>query len=158
MTGPSPFAVLEDAFRLLGTQPHPLSLDSRQLGYQLPHRQIPIVELRSILTRPTTTSDLQDDVIELVLDRMQDQRATWIVVLGGLLLPGLRRLRDQLITSDQRLPSDIEAELLTRLLAATRRPPRDARRFAMHLLRLAQASQAKDRRLDRICEPADRHT
>ncbi len=140
MTGPSPFTVLEDAFRLLGAQPCPLAMDGRQLGHGLPCRQIPIVELRSILTAPTASSDLQHHLIGAVLCRMHQHPATWVVVLGGLLLPGLRCVADQMTALDQRPASEVETELLWRLLTATRRSSRHAHRFAVSLLQLAPAS------------------
>jgi hypothetical protein len=154
MTAPSPFAVLEDTFGLLSTGPHPLGVDGRRLGGGVPCRQVPIAELRAIVTRPTASSDLQQRVIEAVLDCMAQQPATWVVVLGGLLLPALRCLADRMTASgDQRLGIEVEAELLARLLMATRRPPRDTHRFAMHLLGLAQASAAQKRHAAR---PVDR--
>jgi len=145
MTGPSPFTALEETFRLLGAEPHPLTIDGRRLGRGLPCRQIPILELRWILTRPSAASDLQGQVIEAVLGGMRQQPATWVVVLGGLLLPALRCLAQQIAVSrDAGLAIDVEAELLSRLLTATRRPPCDTHRFAMHLLQLAQTSRAAD--------------
>ena len=97
-------------------------------------RQIPIPELRALVTAPDASSGLQHQVIDIVLDLMRHQRATWVVVLGGLLLPGLRRLADQLTAADQRRTDEVEAELLAHLLMATRRPPHQAHRFAMQLL------------------------
>jgi hypothetical protein len=156
MTEPSPFAVLEDTFQLLGAEPAPLAVDGQQLGHGLPCRQIPIAEVRALLTRPTASSELHDQGIEAVLGRMRQQRAAWVVALSGLVLPGLRCLAEQMTTShDQRLPLDVEAALLSRLLAATRRPPPAAHRLARHLLQLAQASHARTCEAARIARPDD---
>jgi hypothetical protein len=139
ITASTPFALLEDTFQLLGAPPHPLAVDGEQLGHGLPRRQISILELRVLVTAPAASGDLQRTVIGAVLDRIHRQRATWVVVLGGLLLPGLQCLAEQLTISAQRRADEIEAELLTCLLTATHRPPHQAHRFAMYLLHLQQA-------------------
>jgi hypothetical protein len=69
----------------------------------LPRRQFPIAELRRVLTQPSTRGELHDRVIGLALGHMRQQRATWMVVLGGLVLPGLRCRAEHLrVCDDQR--------------------------------------------------------
>jgi hypothetical protein len=139
MAGWSPFAVLDQTFALLGAEPHPLAVDGRQLGHGAPARQVPIGDLRSLLLDPTAGSDLQARVIEVVVGRLQQNRDPWVVVLGGPLLPALRHLARQATPPTARAAAlRIEAELLSRLLLATRRPPHDTCRFAMHLLQQAR--------------------
>jgi hypothetical protein len=139
MTGSSPFTVLEMTFAMLSAEPRPLAIDGRRLGLGLPARQIPIGELRSIVVHPTASPDLQGKIIEVVIGHLQQERDLWVVVLGGLLLPGMRRLAEQLLVSGERAPRfHVEAELLSRLLLVIRCPPNDTRRYAMHLLGLAR--------------------
>jgi hypothetical protein len=139
MARPSPFAVLEQSFALLGTDPHPLAVDGRQLGHGAPARQLPIGDLRSILVDPAAAADLHARIIAVVVGQLQQDRDPWVVVLGGLLLPAMRRLADQAVPCTGRAAAlHVEAELLSRLLGATRRPPHDTRRFAMHLLQQAR--------------------
>jgi hypothetical protein len=90
MTRPPPFTVLEETFRLQSAEPHPLVVDGRQLGHGVPRRQVPIVDLRWIVTRPTASSDLHDRVIKVVPGRIRQHRAAWVAVLGGLVLRGPR--------------------------------------------------------------------
>jgi hypothetical protein len=135
MVQPSPFAALETSFRLLSQHPYPVAVDGRQLGHGAPARQIPISELRSIALHPATSPDLQDTVLDTVIAGLQQEPATWIVVLGGILLPSMRCLAERTaIASGEMSMRGIEAELLWRLAAATHRPPTATRRFAMHLL------------------------
>jgi hypothetical protein len=141
MAGLSPFTTLEQTFGLLGAEPHPLAVDGRRLGPGLPARPIPLGELRSIVSHPTTSYDLQIRVLEAVIDNLRQEQAVWVVALGGLLLPGMRRLASHMTPSPRRAPAShqVEAELLSRLLFAARRQPRDTRRFALYLLELARS-------------------
>jgi hypothetical protein len=151
MIGPSPFTVLEQTFRLLGAEPDPVALDGRRLGHGLPYRQIPILEVRRIVTRPTTASDLQDHIVSEVLGRLSQQPATWVVVLGGLLLPALRcRASDLLACDPRRCAFQVEAELLSGVRWAMGQPSRVAHRFAMKPL-LQHPSSAESERLR--CRP-----
>lgn len=139
MAASSPFTVLEEAFALLSAEPHRLTIDGRQLGPGLPTRQIPISELRSIVVDPAAATDLQERIIQAVIDRLQQERDSWVVVLGGLLLPGLRRLADEAEQGAGQSPTcNVEVELLSRFLFATLRPPPDTHRFAMCVLQLAR--------------------
>ena len=139
MRGSSPFTILEQTFGLLSAEPYPLAIDGGQLGTGVPARQFPIGELRSIVVDPGASQDLKAAIIETVVSHLRQERATWVVVLGGLLLPAMRRLADQIPPCRGQAPAGhIEAELLSRLLLATRRPPPDTQRFAMRLLEHAR--------------------
>jgi hypothetical protein len=136
MAHPSPFASLEAAFRLLSRQSCPLAIDGRQLGHGAPARQIPASELRSIALHPAASRDLQGTVLDAVIAGLQQEPATWTVVLGGILLPSMRCLAERIsIGADGQMSMlEIEAELLRRFAAVTRRPPAAIRRFVMQLL------------------------
>lgn len=133
----SPFAALELAFRLLSEEPCPVAIDGRQLGHGAPARQIPIGELRTITLHPAASRDLQSRVLDAMISRLQQDQATWTVVLGGIPLPSRRCLAERTASSTggQMSTLGIEAELLWRLAGATRGSPAATRRFAMHLLR-----------------------
>ena len=143
MTTPSPFAALETTFRLLGAEPFPVAVDGQQLGYGLPCRQIPVTELRCLLTQPSASDQLHDRVIEAVLERIPQQRATRVAVLGGLVLPGLRCQAGYLAASKHEPGFAVEAALLWQLAGALRRGPRDVHHLARELLQLAQACRAR---------------
>jgi hypothetical protein len=135
MTRPSPFAALETTFRLLSQPPRPVAINGRRLGHGVPDRPIPISELRAIALHPAATHDLQSAILEVIIDGLPQDPATWIVVLGGILLPGMRCLAERLaVDGGEGSRLRVEAELLWRLAAATRRPPAATRRFAMCLL------------------------
>jgi len=135
MTRPSPFAVLETTFRLLSQPPHPVAINGRQLGHGAPARPIPISELRAIALHPAATHDLQSAILEVVIAGLPQDPATWSVVLGGILLPGMRCLAERLtVGGGEGSRLRVEAELLWRLAAATRRPSAATRQFAMCLL------------------------
>jgi hypothetical protein len=136
MARPSPFAELEITFRLLSQQPCPVAVDGRQLGPGAPGRPIPISELPSIALHPAASHQLRDSVLDMVIAGLQQpDRATWVVVLGAILLPSMRRLAESIAANvGETSTVDVEAELLWRLVAATRRSHAATRQFAMHLL------------------------
>jgi hypothetical protein len=132
----SPFAALEAAFRLLSEEPRPVAIDGRQLGHGAPARQIPVGELRTITLHPAASRDLQSRVLDAVITCLQQDQATWTVVLGGILLPSMRQVAERTAscTSGQMSRLGIEAELLWRFAGARRGSPAAMRRFAIHLL------------------------
>jgi hypothetical protein len=146
MPHPSPFAALETSFRLLSRPPHPITVDGRQVGHGAPARPIPIDELPAIALHPAATHDLQSAILNVVIAGLRQDPATWAVVLGGILLPSMRCLAERL-DADSAVGSSLrlEAELLWRLAAATRRPPADTHRFAMCLLTCAWRRDAAGR-------------
>lgn len=115
---PSPLDVLDDAFRLLVTGPDPLSLDGQAVGHGLPRRSIPLDELRSILLHPSCGFAARDAVVAELVTRAQSGQAAWKVGLAGVLLPGLRRTAGRLARDYPGETADIDAEVLTGLLAA----------------------------------------
>jgi hypothetical protein len=138
MPEPSPFAILERTFELLGGQPRPLVIEGWRLGAASSASRIPISELRSLVLDPQTPRELRRGIIDAVIDRLQHQRDPWVVVLGGLLLPGMRRLAGQVELASSQAPAvHSEVEVLLRFLIATHRCPHDTRRFALQLLDLA---------------------
>jgi hypothetical protein len=135
MTRPSPFAALETTFRLLSQPPYPVAINGRRLGSGAPDRPIPIGELRAIVLHPAASDDLRSSVLDEVIAGLPQDPATWIVVLGGILLPSMRCLAERLAADGYRGSRlRVEAELLWRLAAATRRPPAATHQFAMCLL------------------------
>jgi hypothetical protein len=141
MAEQTPFSILEQTFALLGAEPHPLTLDGRLLRPELPARPIPIGELRAIVWHPATSPDLQARIIQAVVDQLRSEDAAWIVVLAGLLLPGMQCLATHTTRSASQASAShrVQTDLLTRVLFASRRPPRDTRRFAVCLLELARS-------------------
>jgi hypothetical protein len=135
MAKTSPFAALETTFRLLSQPPHPVAINGGRLGRGALDRPIPISELRAIALHPAATDDLQTAILEVVIAGLPQDPATWTVVLGGILLPAMRRLAERLtVDGGEGSRLRVEAELLWRLAAATRQPPALTHRFAMSLL------------------------
>jgi hypothetical protein len=151
--GASPFACLEEAFRLLCAGPHPLALDGALIEERLPNRAIPFDELRARLLHPACSYATRDVALNAVLDRARAEGGAWLVGVAGLLLPGLRRAAKPLTRACPGKAADIEAEMLAGLLAAVAAAapgrPRPAarlvwaaRRAGERLLRAEHAEQA----------------
>jgi hypothetical protein len=114
----SPFAVLQRAFTLLTCDPHPLAIHGSEIGHGLPERLIGLGELRSRLLHPSCRYATRDAAVTLLLHRAQTEGGAWTVGLAGVLLPGLRRAAGPLVRACPGKTADIEAEMLTGLIAA----------------------------------------
>jgi hypothetical protein len=87
----SPFAVLQRAFTLLTSDPHPLAIHGSEVGHGLPDRLIGLGELRSRLLHPSCRYATRDAAVTLLLHRAQTEGGAWTVGLAGVLLPGQDR-------------------------------------------------------------------
>ena len=84
----------------------------------LPNRPISLVELRDILLGPTSSHATRDAALGLVLYNARSGGGDWMVGLGGILLPGLRRSAWPLSKSCPGKAADIESAMLAGLLVA----------------------------------------
>jgi hypothetical protein len=159
----SPFAAVEQAFRLLTTGPQPLALDG-SLVPGLPQRPVAFDELRARLRHPSCRYATRDAALNTVLDRARVDGGAWLVGLVGLLLPGLHRTAKPLVYACPGKTADIEAQMLAGLLEAIRASalgvPRPAarlvwaaRRAGERLVRSEQAEQAQPTGTPASCEP-----
>src|SRR6266511_297971 len=69
---PSPFDVLEAAFRLLTSGPEPVSLDGRVVGQGLPARPINLDELRQLLLHPSVGFAARDAAVAWLARHARD--------------------------------------------------------------------------------------
>lgn len=125
----SPFATLERAFALLTAGPRPLALDTSGIE-GLPDRAVPLGELRSRLLHPSTRYPTRDAAIAALVTRARTEGGAWTVGLAGVLLPGLRRALLPLVSACPGKGADLEAEMLTGLLAALAGIPAGRARLA----------------------------
>ncbi|MGX6606202.1 hypothetical protein ACWKSP_29375 [Micromonosporaceae bacterium Da 78-11] len=128
--GEQPFDVAATAFRLLTTGPGPLSVDGAALGGGLPARRIPLSELASILMHPSCGYPTSDRVWRLLISRARTEGPAWVVGAAGVALPGLRQAAYRL----RRYSGDVQAELLTAFVAASRTVKPGSARVAQRLL------------------------
>ena len=133
----SPFDTLEKAFDLLTTGPHPLALDGTAFE-GLPDREVALNELKAALLHASTPFAARDAVIGELVARAQAQGGRWTVGLAGVLLPGLRRAAWPLARACPAKAADIEAEMLSALLAAVARCEPGRARLAARLTWLAR--------------------
>ena len=110
--------MLDDAFRLLGADPEPLTLDGGDVGQGLPARPIPLVELRSMLLHPATGFAAQDAALGVLVARAQRGGGGWMVGLAGVLLPGLRRTAGRLARDFPGNTGDLDSEVLAGFVEA----------------------------------------
>ena len=149
----SPFDTLERTFALMATGPDPLALDGTGVA-GLPHRAIPLDELKARLLHPSTRFETRDAIVAELVTRAKADGGKWTVGLAGVLLPGLRGTVRALVQACPGKADDLEAEALAALLAAVARcepgRPRlaswlrwQARKGATRLLRAEMAERAR---------------
>jgi len=128
----SSFAALDAAFQLLCAGPNPLAIDGAAIGHGLPARAIPLTELNVLLQHPATSMALRQAVVDELFGKARQHRSAWTVGLGGVLLPGLRRIAVALAGghhghagSDAKHDrvADAELEVLRHFHAAIQQPP-----------------------------------
>ena len=117
------FPELEAAFGLLSTGWAPLGVQGRAVAAEWPDRLISVGELRARLLHPACPYPTRDRVLNTVLHLARNEGEPWLLVLVGLLLPGLRRSARALLLANPGLAADLEAELFTGLLTAIRTGP-----------------------------------
>jgi len=117
------FPELEAAFGLLSTGWAPLGVQGRAVAAQWPDRLISVGELRARLLHPACPYPTRDRVLNTVLHLARAEGEPWLLVLVGLLLPGLRRSARTLLLANPGLAADLEAEMFTGLLTAIRTGP-----------------------------------
>jgi DNA-directed RNA polymerase specialized sigma24 family protein len=116
----SPFDALEETFRLLSVGPRPLCLDGREVS-GLPAREIPLLELRSMLLHPSVAYPVRDAALGALVARAQAEGGRWSVGIAGVLLPGIRRAVFPLFEACPTKGADLEAEALCGFLGALAR-------------------------------------
>lgn len=128
--GEQPFDVAAIAFRLLTTGPGPLSVDGATLGGGLPARRIALSELAAILMHPSCGYTTSDRVWRLLISRSRTEGPAWVVGAAGVALPGLRQAAYRL----RHYSGDVQAELLTAFVAASRTVKPGGAKVAQRLL------------------------
>jgi DNA-directed RNA polymerase specialized sigma24 family protein len=116
----SPFDALEETFRLLSVGPRPLCLDGRDIA-GLPDRDIPLLELRSMLLHPSVAYPVRDAALGALVARAQAEGGRWSVGIAGVLLPGIRRAVFPLFEACPTKGADLEPEALCAFLGALAR-------------------------------------
>jgi hypothetical protein len=114
--GEQPFDVAANSFRLLTTGPEPLSIDGATFGGGLPARRIALSELAAILMHPSCGYATSDRVWRLLIEQARTGGPAWVVGAAGVAMPGLRQAAYRL----RHHSGDVQAELLTALVAALR--------------------------------------
>ncbi|WP_067510553.1 hypothetical protein [Actinoplanes sp. TFC3] len=128
--GEQPFDVAATAFRLLTTGHEPLSVDGAALGGGLPARRIALSELAAILMHPSCGYTTSDQVWRLLVERARTDGPAWVVGAVVVALPGLRQAAYRL----RHYSGDVQAELLTAVVAALRTLKLSGPRVAQRLL------------------------
>ncbi|WP_416968209.1 hypothetical protein [Streptomyces sp. 4F14] len=111
-----PLDTVRKRFALLVDGPAPLTVDGSRF-HGLPHRPVPLDELRALLLAPACPRLTRDAVWTHLVRRSRQDGALWVLACAGMALPALagvvRRLSD-------RFPgeaSDLQAEVVSGFLA-----------------------------------------
>ncbi|MFN2494913.1 MAG: hypothetical protein ABR608_03250 [Pseudonocardiaceae bacterium] len=113
----NPLDAAREAFAWLSAGDHPVTLDGRQCDH-LPHREIPVDELRDLLLQRSCPRRVWDQVWRHVISRARQEGATWTIVAVGLALPMLTPMASRLTNRYADDPTDIHAEVLRGFLTA----------------------------------------
>lgn len=114
----SPLNSADAAFRLLTQGPQPLAVDGRRIGGSLPHRRIPLDELKRLLLRPSTGVRTRDAAWAVLVTRARRCGPSWVIGAAGVAMPALRRAAGALARGYGGDPADIDAEVLAGFLEA----------------------------------------
>lgn len=115
----NPLDAAREAFAWLIAGEHPVAVDGRVFDH-LPHREIPVDELRDLLLRRSCPRRVWDQVWTHVVTRSRCEGGTWTIVAVGLALPMLTHMAAQLTDRYAGDPADIHAEILRGFLDALR--------------------------------------
>lgn len=139
----SPFTTIEAQFQALSDAG---ALDATTLGRD-DNQPVPLTVLRTMLLHPSVTWDERDRILDVVLTRARQQPDPWLLGVAGLLLPGLRSVRDRIEGTPSfaalRHPdfqNELQVELLTALMEAARNRGPGCPKVAHELLRAAAAA------------------
>jgi hypothetical protein len=110
-------AAADRAFELLTCEPHPLSLDCRDLP-GLPEADVALGELRGLLMRDETSRETRDAVWRRLVVHARGEPA-WRVAVVGMAMPGLRRMAGLLARGWHGDSSDRDSEMITGFLDRT---------------------------------------
>ncbi|GAA3745406.1 hypothetical protein HDA32_005117 [Spinactinospora alkalitolerans] len=113
----TPFSVLRRSFELLAREPGDPVLDVADVP-GAPQQTVGAAELGRWL--PHASSETADEVWRRMITRMRGGDAAWTVVAAGLALPGLYGARRPLRHGLGDEVADLEAEMLTALVAQMR--------------------------------------
>lgn len=132
----SALEMLASAFGLLTTGPRPLSVDGRVVGHGLPHRSIPLPELRAILLHPSTGRGARDAAWRYIIAHARGgsgsaagssngpggvSGAAWVVGAAGVALPMLRRMSADLVEGPRGEVGEVQAAVLAGFVEAVYR-------------------------------------
>lgn len=110
-----PLDTARESFVLLVSGPQPLSLDGRAFR-GLPHRPIPLDELRDRLLRHSCPRRTRDAVWAHLVRRSRREGATWTLACAGMALPALAGVARRLAEGFPDDPFDVHAEVLSGFL------------------------------------------
>jgi hypothetical protein len=108
-------AAADRAFELLTCEPHPLSLDCRDLP-DLPEADLALGELRGLLMRDETSLETRDAVWRRLVIRARSGEPAWRVAAVGMAMPGLRRMAGLLARGWHGDSGDRDSEMITGFL------------------------------------------
>ncbi|MEX3102604.1 MULTISPECIES: hypothetical protein [unclassified Streptomyces] len=112
-----PLDTVRERFTLLVTGPEPLTVDGRQY-HGLPHRPVPLDELRRLLLQPACPRLTRDAVWTHLVRRSRRDGAVWVLACAGMALPALAGVVRRLTDYFPGEASDVQAEVLSGFLCA----------------------------------------
>ena len=112
-----PLDTARDCFQLLVTGPQPMSIDGREFA-GLPHRLVPLDELRDLLLSKQCANSTRDAVWAYLVQRSRADRGAWMVACAGMALPTLASTAGWLAARYRGDRIDVHSEVLAGFLEA----------------------------------------
>lgn len=113
-----PFATIEQEFHGFGRPPDALEVAGAAISTALPPEPLSAGELRRILLDPSTGYETRDAILGWLVGRAQSDGGRWIVVVIGMLLPGLRSKTDCLAKWCPSRAGELQAEVVDAVVEA----------------------------------------
>lgn len=143
VSAPRVLDAAEAAFRLLTTGPAPLAVDGSVLGHGLPHRLLPLDEVRERLLDPSTGHEAREAIWQVLVRNARERGAAWVVGAVGVALPGLRNVAGVLARGYAGDVEDLDAEVVAGFTERLKTIDQDAGSLAARLVWAAQRAGAR---------------
>lgn len=104
--------LVEHHFATLTGGARPLSLDGDRLHCGLPHRPVPLDELRRRLLKPGISPLTKNAAWAEIVRKAHAQPDPWVMAAAGMLIPGLKRIGGKLSGQFRGDRCDLDSEIL----------------------------------------------
>lgn len=128
-----------------------LMIDGEEAGHGLPPHMIPLAELRDIVLDAATDPEVKESIWCQVVTQVSKGDEDWLLGAVWLMVPGLRKITNQISAGIWAIQKDIESEVIEGFIEGLRAADPEQGELSSHLFRSARRRGVNVRRsyLDR---------